>query len=668
MPKPSKPLKGRYTRHPDGYGFVELERSQGADVFIPPERAGEAIHGDRVLVRIVTGRAPGRGGRRTREKARPDRLEGEIVRVIERPGIPIVGRIRRYRRRLYLTPLDQRYAFDVLLVEDSDEPAWEDCLAAVRLIGDPSRGDRPMGRLIEVLGREDDPGIEYKIVCFSHDIPLRFPQEVIDQAAGMEAPAAQERCGRLDLRSCCIITIDGESAQDFDDAVGLERRADGGYRLGVHIADVGHYVSLDSPIDCEALRRGTSVYFPDRAVPMLPPRLSNQLCSLKPGEDRLTVSIFLEFDGRGARTGVELAESVIRSRERMTYSQVHRILTGEDSAEPYQAGRSASQAEPGASQLRPMLEAMLELSRLLRRRRMARGALDLDLPEAEVSFDGKGRVRDVRKAPRWESHRLIEEFMLAANEAVAERLFSQGVPLLFRIHEDPDPDKVDRFLDLAKQYGHSPGPRGAGRAFAGLPELLERLSGMPEEPFLAKLLLRSLQQARYSDINSGHFGLASKLYTHFTSPIRRYPDLVVHRILKTVLAGRHKTASARHYYRKLEEIARLASQRERLALEAERTIVKWLCAEFMGRRLGDEFEARITGVKPSGFFVELERPFVEGFVSVQTLHDDYYGFKPRTQALVGERRRRTFRLGDSVRVRVDRVDRRRRQIDFSLAS
>ncbi|MDA2927196.1 ribonuclease R [Acidobacteria bacterium AH-259-G07] len=642
-------VTGRLVCHPDGYGFVIPEdASLSGDVFIPPQKMGSAVDGDTVGVRLV----PPRRARRKKEKGS---LEGEIVRVISRAREAIVGKLFRYRKDTYVAPLDQRYHYMVRLVDARAEKVADGKIVAVSIVAQPGRHQVPLGEISEVLGDPDDPEIQYKIVCHNSQIPMDFPQEVLREAQAAEEPDQGEIKNRADFRNLPTVTIDGESARDFDDAVSIQRLENGNFRLWVHIADVCHYVAIGSRLDAEALLRGTSVYFPDRAVPMLPEGLSNELCSLNPGVDRLTVSVVLEVNPEGQVQDAQFCRSVICSNERMTYSAVKEILIDRDQGlrERY-------------DYLLESFEWMLELCRILTAKRVKRGTIDFDLPEAEIEYDINGEILDIVRSERNEAHRIIEEFMLLANETVAQYLEQCGVLLIYRVHEDPDPAKVERFLEIAAKFGYWLEQNQEGRyPSRTFQKLMRKLSGKPEEQFLSYLMLRSFKQARYSEVNQGHFGLAAPCYTHFTSPIRRYPDLVVHRILKMAIDRDISGSEAERLYERLHEIALRSTERELKAVEAEREIRRWLMAKFMAERLGEEYEAFIIGVKRNGFFVELFEHFVEGFVPIETMWDDFYVFNKRHHCLIGENTKKVYRIGDRVRVRVDKVNPYRHLIEFS---
>lgn len=567
----------------------------------------------------------------------------------------VVGRVFYYRGESLVAPLDDRHRQTIRLPDRPPEKIAEGKIVAVSVLTPPGPYEFPRGELIEVLGDPGDPEIQYRVVCHTLQIPLEFPPEVLEEAERARAPRQPEIRRRRDLREESLVTIDGETARDFDDAVSIIRLEDGRFRLGVHIADVDHYVPLDSALDREAFRRGTSVYFPDRAVPMLPPRLSSHLCSLKPRVDRLAVSVLMEVDRRGEVLKADFFPSVIRTRERMTYTAVKAVI---EEREPARRERYRDLVE--------RFEWMEELCEILMDKRSRRGALDFDLPEAEIEYDLHGGVLGIVRAERNKAHRIIEEFMLLANETVAACLEERGVPSLYRIHEEPDPLKVESFLEVAVRFGYGMETRSGGKFLPrDFQKLTQKLQGKTEEAFLSYLMLRSFKQARYSEVNQGHFGLASDLYTHFTSPIRRYPDLMVHRLLKGTMEAESSRSGGDDLVGRLAEVASQSSDRERRAMQAERRIMRWLMARFMSERLGEEFDGFIVGMKQNGFFVELLEHFVEGFVPVETLWDDYYIFDRRHYCLIGEATRRAYRLGDRIRVRVDKVNVDRGLIDFS---
>jgi ribonuclease R len=671
--KKSAPIHGRLSVHRDGYAFVipdaPLEGIKG-DIYIPKDGAHRGMHGDRVGVRIL--------------RVDPDgRAHGEIVDVLRRAHPTIVGEFHIKRKSAVVVPHDDRIRQWVRIPEGMELPTanplahrvgaravevesvedLEGMIVTAEILDFGEDGERPVGRIVEVLGRPDSFGIDVEILIRSHHIPHEFPDDVLEQAAALPGPIPPEEIARRrDFRELDIVTIDGETARDFDDAVWVDRLANGNFALQVHIADVSHYVRPGTPIDREALLRGTSVYFPDRAVPMLPVELSTDQCSLRPQEDRLVLSALLEIDSRGDVVSQDFTQGVIRSAERMTYTAVHGVLEGDRAL----CDRYA--------RLIPRFELMRELALILNRKRVKRGSIDFDLPEPLLEFDEFGEMTGVTRAPRNIAHRLIEEFMLAANEAVASHLEATGAAMIYRIHERPDPKRVLEFEDVAAHFGYSlgagatPVKRLRGETLAldnpnltsrNYQKLVAKIAGKPEERILSYLMLRSLKQARYSENNVGHFALAAPSYTHFTSPIRRYPDLIVHRILHAHLDGKM-------YDSNLRAVAESSSETERRAAEAERELVEWKKVKFMIDRVGDEFDALIISTTRFGFFVELEDLFIEGLVPMEMLLGDRFRYHENTRKIIGERSRRQFSIGDKVRIRLDRVDAVEKKLQFSL--
>jgi ribonuclease R len=660
LPAPENLISGVLSCHRDGYGFlIPDDRTRyKEDIFVPARNMENALHEDRVLVKLARKKQPARRsyrGRRVRTEEK-ERIEGIVVRVLERKHPSIVGRYFAHPRFPFVVPLDSRMIHDLRIPYQAGKGAQDGQIVVAAITLPPGRNQVPQGKVIEILGNPEDPGIEYKIVEHTFGLPVDFNPEALHEAENLpDRVLPEEYEGREDLRSDVTITIDGETARDFDDAVSIGKLPSGNYLLGVHIADVSHYVREHSAIDSEAYARGTSVYFPDRAIPMLPAKLSSGICSLKPDADRLVLSALMEVDARGKIVAKRFAEGVIRSRARMTYTAVAGILADRNSPE-----------RTRYAELVPLFETMQELCLILTKKRYRRGAVDFDLPEAEIQFDEAGKVISVLPAERNNAHRIIEEFMLLANECVAETLTACGGPALYRVHEEPDPLKVDEFAEFAMNLGYRLEKHEGQYRSKDFQKFIAQLHGKAEQRFLAYLMLRSFMQARYSECNLGHFGLATAEYTHFTSPIRRYPDLFVHRLLKHCLGketldGWREKTSAR-----LPEIARQTSSRERVANDAEREIEKIKKAQFMAGKVGEEFEAIVFSVLRQGFFVELLDHYVEGFVPLGSLIDDYYVYKEKTHAFAGERTRRRFQLGSRVRVRLDRVDREPARITFSV--
>jgi ribonuclease R len=762
-------LVGKLSMHRDGYGFVtpdassldaRLKAQLAGDIFIPPPAVGSAMHGDRVLVEVGT--------------IRPDgRAEGRIVRPVVRAHSTVVGIFHHGNRANYVTPTDQKISQEVIIPPGMEYPEapssvspavpraprperegdavsrkpksvdrvlgdeaarrteWDDLegvVVDVEITDWPSATQNPRGRVVEILGYEDDFGVDVEVIIRKFHLPHRFPPEVLDQAQRIEPTIpATEAQKRRDFRALPIVTIDGETARDFDDAVTVRPIDGGNYELQVHIADVAHYVTPDSALDQEARLRGTSVYFPDRAVPMLPLELSTDICSLRPQVDRLVLSCVMKIDHRGEILGFDLCEGIIRSAERMTYTDVNALLEGD-------AGPRKRYTD-----LVSTFEMMRDLALILNRKRERRGSIDFDLPEPVIEFDEFGLMKSITRSERNMAHRLIEEFMLSANECVAGYLENKRVASLYRIHEKPDAKRVYDFEVIAAAFGYSLGVgalpiqrvqfKSDRRASYGtgkrpreieIPKevhitprmyqkLTEKIAGKPEERILSYLMLRSLKQARYSEENLGHFALAATTYTHFTSPIRRYPDLIVHRILKEVLRGATNDHVARAPLRQaqgrlspakdaaadapspwskrrdhaahreslepvtgpisleeLHEIAEDSSLSERRADEAERDLMEWKKVKFMEHRVGEDFDGLIISVTKFGFFVELADLFIEGLVPLDSLTDDRYTYHENTREIIGQRNRQIYSLGQKIRALVDRIDPVEKKIQFAV--
>jgi len=636
-------VTGRLSTHRDGYGFV-IPDDGGEDVFIPARYLRGSMHGDRVTVIVQTRRSSGR-------------RQGRVVETLERGYTTIVGRFESSGAAGFVIPDEPRITCEILVPQQDRRKARNGQMVVAEIISYPSGGRGAIGRIIEVLGKPDDPDVEFLTIVRKYGLAETFPPEVLAEAAAVCRPVGEaDREGRIDLRNQLTVTIDGETARDFDDAVAVRKEKGDAVRLWVSIADVSHYVAPGSSLDSEALSRGTSVYFPDRCIPMLPEQLSNGICSLNPRQDRLALTVEMLFNKSGEVRETNFYPSIIRSDERLTYTEVKEILVDEN---PETAGRYSLLLED--------LRTMELLAGRLGKQRRLRGSIDFDLSEPEIIVDLQGRTESIGIAERNLAHRIIEEFMLAANEAVAAHLEEQGVPCIYRVHEPPDPLKLRDFRDFIKPMGLSLPLKGDSVAPGEFQRLLGEVEGRLEERMVNELLLRCMKQARYAAENLGHFGLASPHYLHFTSPIRRYPDLVVHRILKDQLSGTVRRRRGK-VVAELEEIAEQTSRRERTAMEAEREIIDLKRLQFMGNHLGEEYEAFITGVTSFGFFVELVELMVEGLVHVSTLVEDEYRLLEKQHTLRGQRSGVAYRIGDRVRVRVDAVNRATRRIEFSLAS
>jgi ribonuclease R len=638
---------GKLDGHPSGIGFVAPDRPvEGLtrDIYIAAHNLREALHGDRVVVRIERQREDGRA-------------EGRIVQVLERGAATVVGRYDVDGSGLgFVAPFDQRLKTDVVIPRQETRGAEPGQMVTVEVTRWPTPTRGPAGRIVEVLGSIDDPGVDTEIILRKYGIPDAHSEEAVQEARRLGgAVREKDIAGRTDFRDRTVVTIDGEHARDFDDAISIERLKNGHYWLGVHIADVAHYVHDGGALDTEAYERGTSVYFPERAVHMFPEELATGLCSLRPHVDRLVQSCLMEVTPHGDVVRYEMHDGVIRSDARMTYTAVNAILTDRDPETMRQH-----------HELVPMFELMRELFEILNARRTRRGSVDFDLPEAEVVLNEDGFIENIIASERNVAHRLIEEFMLLANETVAHHLESKGMPALYRIHEPPDPLKVLQFEEFVGAFGFSLAAPETGVKPMHFQTLVNRIRGNPAERPIAFLMLRTMQKARYDAVNVGHFGLAAPSYTHFTSPIRRYPDLVVHRLLRELRQTRVADDRKAELDEDLPEVGRHTSERERRAADAERELLQWKKVRFMADKVGDIFDGYITGVAPFGLFVELIDHYVEGMVHVSTMADDYYRFREQQHVLFGENTKKTYRLGDRVTVQIVRVDMERRQIDLGL--
>ena len=636
-------LTGIYQAHARGFGFVSIEGSDD-DVFIPEEESGGALQGDEVEIQITRGAGPKTG----------QRQEGKVIKILKRGMSRIVGYYQKNKSFGFVLPDNQKFLQDVFVPEEKSKGAVTGHKVVVKLTSYGGDGKKPEGEVVEILGHVNDPGTDVLSIAMSYELPIEFPEKVMNQAERVAKPVSEaDRFGRRDLRDVRMVTIDGEDAKDLDDAVSLEVR-DGSFYLGVHIADVTNYVQENSALDREAKKRGTSVYLADRVIPMLPHTLSNGICSLNAGEDRLALSCLMKIDENGTIVDHEICESVIRVDRRMTYTAVKQILEDEDEEQCRKY-----------EEFIPMFREMARLSSILREKRHRRGAVDFDFPETKVILDEQGRPVELKAYERNTATKLIEDFMLAANETVAEDFFWREIPFVYRIHEAPDEEKIRKLAIFLHNFGYTMHIGNHEVHPKEIQKLLAKVEGKPEEPMIARLALRSMKQAKYTPENEGHFGLAASCYTHFTSPIRRYPDLQIHRIIKETLRGRMDEERIRHYQSILEEVTKHASETERRAEEAERETVKLKKVQYMKNFIGEEYEGVISGITKWGMYVELPNT-IEGLVHVVNMTDDHYEYIEERYEMQGIHTGKTHRLGQKVCVRVMAANELQRTIDFEL--
>lgn len=643
LPEKMSLVRGRVSAHAKGYAFVVPEEPGYDDIFIPPGETNNALNGDIVLAKVT-------------KESSGARREGTIVRILERGLKQVVGTYTESANFGFVIPDDKKFNGDIFIPKHASKGAVEGHKVVVNITVYPEGRMSAEGEVVQILGHRNDPGVDILSIIYKHGLPIEFPEEVMEQAQKVPDKISEaEIKGRRDLRNEVYVTIDGADAKDLDDAVSVTRLDNGNFKLGVSIADVSYYVTENSPIDKEAYERGTSVYLVDRVIPMIPHRLSNGICSLNPKVDRLTLTCEMEINERGVVVSHEIFESVIKTTERMTYSDVNKILVDQD-----------EELREKYHDLVPMFEDMEELAAILRKKRMKRGAIDFDFKEAKVLVDDDGYPTDVVIRERSVAERLIEEFMLAANETVAEHFHWLELPFIYRIHEDPKEDKLQRFFEFITNFGLI--VRGKANTVhpRALQEIIEEVQGKPEEMVVNTVMLRSMQQAKYYPENLGHFGLATDYYTHFTSPIRRYPDLIVHRLIRTyIIKGEMDPQTQEKWSALLPEIAQHTSKMERRAVDAERETDELKKTEYMEDKIGEEFDGIISSVTNFGIFVELPNT-IEGLVHVSYLTDDYYHYDERQYAMIGERTGNVFRIGDEITVRVISVNKEERSIDFEI--
>ena len=636
-----KPIIGTFISHQKGFGFVEVEGVE-EDYFVPAEYTGGAFHQDLVEITLL-------------KKPAGKRQEAKVIRVVEHGIREVVGTFQKNKAFGFVIPDNQKVAQDIFVSKERSKGAVDGHKVVVEITDYGKLGKKPEGKVVEILGHINDPGVDIMSIVKAFDLPVFFPEKVLNQAERVAQDVSEaDMAGRVDLRGVQMVTIDGEDAKDLDDAVSLTVE-DGLYKLGVHIADVTNYVQENSALDREALKRGTSVYLVDRVIPMLPHALSNGICSLNEGVDRLALSCLMTINGKGEVIDHKLCESVIRSDKRMTYTSVKKILEDKDTEE-------ISKYE----ELVPMFEKMGELAAILRKKRHKRGSIDFDFPETKVILDKEGHPIEIKPYERNTATKLIEEFMLIANETVAEHFFWQETPFVYRTHETPDTEKIEKLVTFIRNFGLN---LKAGHREDIHPKeiqkLLDTISGTDAEAMISRLTLRSMKQAKYSTESTGHFGLACKYYCHFTSPIRRYPDLQIHRIIKEEYRGRLNADRVSHYQSILDQVANQSSTTERRAEEAERETIKMKKAEFMEDKIGETFEGVVSGITGWGIYVELPNT-VEGLVHYTRMPGDRFFFNETTYEMIGEMTGRKYCLGQTVQVVVVDVDKISRTVDFAI--
>lgn len=644
LPQTYNLVAGTFQGHPKGFGFLVVDDAE-KDIFIPASNVNGAMHKDRVLCRI------------TRQPTPEKRAEAEVIEILQRGPESLVGTYQESENFGFVIPDDQKYSRDIFIPKKCSKGAVTGHKVLVKITNWAEERRNPEGKVISILGHVNDPGVDILSIIYQYDLPREFPQEVMDEVENIPTEVEEkDKRGRRDLRDIQMVTIDGEDAKDLDDAVSLEKLDNGLYRLGVHIADVSHYVKEKHPLDKEALERATSIYLVDRVIPMLPHKLSNGICSLNPQVDRLALTCMMDIDKNGNVQNHEIMESVIKTNERMTYTNVKKILMDEDEA-----------VKERYKDLVPMFENMRDLADILRKKRIKRGAIDFDFPETKVILDAEGHPIEMRPYDRNVATRIIEEFMLVCNETIAEDYFWQEKPFVFRSHEDPDPEKIASLTEFINNFGYQ--MKGVLQKVhpKDLQKVMEEIEGKPEESIISHLLLRSMKQARYTAECMGHFGLAAKYYCHFTSPIRRYPDLQIHRIIKYNLHHELKGKKEAQLMERMPEVAKQSSLRERRADEAERETVKLKKVEFMEGHIGEMFEGAITSTTSWGVYVELPNT-VEGLVHVNEMADDYYIYDEPGHRWIGEHNKQIYRLGDKVYVQVIKTDTLTRSIDFRFVT